>query len=398
MATKQKASAKAEQKANKKQNKKSRFIFVDGEIDYTFLVIVILIVAAGLVMMLSASAPVGMQEGDSYSFFRKQLIFAVLGFAGMWFVSKLEYKSYQRLLPTFLVICTILLVLVLLPGTGRRINGSSRWLNTPIIPLQPSEFMKPIIAMCFAYVIERNVFDLKTFRGNLPFLIVIFVVSLLLLMETHLSGTIVIAGIAFVVLIAGGAPLKWYLISGAVAMPIGILGVKFLSEERWSRILSFLDPFADMQDTGYQITQALYAIGSGRIFGLGLGESVQKYSYLPEPYNDFIFAIICEELGMVGAVVIMLLFLALIFRGVRIALNAPDVYTTLTAIGIVGHIAIQTILNIAVATSSVPNTGVALPFFSYGGTSILTLLVEMGILLNISRYEKRPLKIKKKKK
>ena len=229
MATKQKASAKAEQKANKKQNKKSRFIFVDGEIDYTFLVIVILIVAAGLVMMLSASAPVGMQEGDSYSFFRKQLIFAVLGFAGMWFVSKLEYKSYQRLLPTFLVICTILLVLVLLPGTGRRINGSSRWLNTPIIPLQPSEFMKPIIAMCFAYVIERNVFDLKTFRGNLPFLIVIFVVSLLLLMETHLSGTIVIAGIAFVVLIAGGAPLKWYLISGAVAMPIGILGVKLLS-------------------------------------------------------------------------------------------------------------------------------------------------------------------------
>ena len=153
-----------------------------------------------------------------------------------------------------------------------------------------------------------------------------------------------------------------------------------------------------MQDTGYQITQALYAIGSGRIFGLGLGESVQKYSYLPEPYNDFIFSIICEELGMVGAVVIMLLFLALIFRGVRIALNAPDVYTTLTAIGIVGHIAIQTILNIAVATSSVPNTGVALPFFSYGGTSILTLLVEMGILLNISRYEKRPLKIKKKKK
>ena len=398
MATKQKASAKAEQKANKKQNKKSRFIFVDGEIDYTFLVIVILIVAAGLVMMLSASAPVGMQEGDSYSFFRKQLIFAVLGFAGMWFVSKLEYKSYQRLLPTFLVICTILLVLVLLPGTGRRINGSSRWLNTPIIPLQPSEFMKPIIAMCFAYVIERNVFDLKTFRGHLPFLIVIFVVSLLLLMETHLSGTIVIAGIAFVVLIAGGAPLKWYLISGAVAMPIGILGVKLLSEERWSRILSFLDPFGDMQDTGYQITQALYAIGSGRIFGLGLGESVQKYSYLPEPYNDFIFAIICEELGMVGAVVIMLLFLALIFRGVRIALNAPDVYTTLTAIGIVGHIAIQTILNIAVATSSVPNTGVALPFFSYGGTSILTLLVEMGILLNISRYEKRPLKIKKKKK
>ena len=160
---------------------------------------------------------------------------------------------------------------------------------------------------------------------------------------------------------------------------------------RWERITGFLDPFADMQDTTYQISQALYAIGSGRIFGLGLGQSVQKYTYLPEPYNDFIFAIICEELGLVGAVIIMGLFVLLIFRGVRIAMNAPDVYSTLTAIGIVSQIAIQTILNIAVATSSVPNTGVALPFFSYGGTSILTLLIEMGVLLNISRRSKNAL-------
>lgn len=381
----------------KKESKKSRFTFVDGEIDYTFLVIVILIVAAGLVMLLSASAPVGMQEGDPYSFFKKQLLFTVIGFAGMWFVSKIEYKSYQKFLPMFMVICVVLLVAVLIPGVGRRINGSSRWLNTPIIPLQPSEFVKPIIAMCFAYVISSGKYDLKTLRGNAPFLIVIGIVSLLMLLETHLSGTIVIAGIALVVLIAGGAPLKKYLLAGAVVAPLGILVVYLLDAERWSRVLSFLDPFSDMQDTGYQISQALFAIGSGRVFGLGLGESVQKYSYLPEPYNDFIFAIICEELGLVGGIVVILLFLALIFRGVRIILHAPDVYTTLTAIGIVAHIAIQTILNIAVATSSVPNTGVALPFFSYGGTSILTLLIEMGILLNISRYEKKTIKTKKKK-
>jgi len=398
MATKQKASAKAEQKVNKKENKKSRFIFVDGEIDYTFLVIVILIVAAGLVMMLSASAPVGMQAGDSYSFFRKQLFSAIAGFIGMWFVSRIDYKSYKRILPVILLACAVLLVFVLIPGFGRRINGARRWLNTPLIPIQPSEFIKPIIAMCFAYIIERDIFDLKTFKGNLPFLVVVGIISILMIFQPHLSGTIVIVGIALVVMIAGGAPWKVYIFSGLLAVPLGGVALWLWDEERWSRITSFFDPFADMQDTGYQITQALYAIGSGKIFGLGLGESVQKYSYLPEPYNDFIFAIVCEELGMVGAIVIMLLFLALIFRGVKIALNAPDVYTTLTAIGIVGHIAIQTIFNIAVATSSVPNTGVALPFFSYGGTSILTLLVEMGILLNISRYEKKPPRVKKKKK
>lgn len=379
-----------------KPKKESRFIFVEGEIDYTFLVIVILIVAAGLVMLLSASAPVGMQEGDPYSFFKKQVVFAILGFAGMWFVSKLDHRTYQKFLPFFMAVCGVLLVMVLLPGTGRRINGSSRWLNTPVIPLQPSEFAKPIIAMCFAYMISWNKFDLKTLKGNAPFLGIIGAISLLMLLETHLSGTIVIAGIAMVVLLVGGAPLRKYLMAGAIVLPVGVLTVWLVDAERWSRVLSFLDPFADMQDSSYQISQALYAIGSGKLFGLGLGESVQKYSYLPEPYNDFIFAIICEELGLIGGLVVIALFLALILRGIRIILHAPDTYTTLTATGIVAHIAIQTILNIAVATSTVPNTGVALPFFSYGGTSILTLLIEMGILLNISRYEKRTIKSKKK--
>ncbi len=374
--------------AKKLERKQKRIVM--GEIDYTFLVIVILIVAAGLVVLLSASAPAGLAQegGNSYSFFIKQAACAALGFVGMWFVSRINYERYKSFLPLAMGICILLLILVLIPGLGRRINGSRRWLNTPIIPVQPSEFVKPIIAMFFALMIEKGNLNLKTLGGNFPFICVIGVVVGLMLCETHLSGAIVIAGIALVVMIAGGTPVKPMLLAGAIIFPLGIFLVSF-NEVRWERITGFLDPFADMQDTTYQISQALYAIGSGRIFGLGLGQSVQKYTYLPEPYNDFIFAIICEELGLVGAVVVMALFLMLIFRGIRIAMNAPDVFSTLTAIGIVAQIAIQTILNIAVATSSVPNTGVALPFFSYGGTSILTLLIEMGVLLNISRRSKK---------
>ena len=359
-----------------------------GEIDYTFLVLVILVVAIGLVMLLSASTPDGKEAGNTYSFFGKQLLFAVIGFVGMWFVSRMNYNAYKTLLPKMMFICGFLLLLVLIPGLGKRINGSRRWLNTPIIPIQPSEFVKPVIAMYFAYMIEKGKTNLKTIEGNVPYILVIGVIVLLMLCETHLSGAIVIAGIAVTVMIAGGTPIKPILGGGLCILPLGLLLVRFTSPERWSRVMSFVHPFEDVQNTGYQVAQGIYAIGSGKLFGLGLGQGIQKY-YLPEPYNDFIFAIICEELGFVGAIVIMGIFAALILRGVRIALNAPDVYGTLVATGIVAQLAIQTILNIAVATSSVPNTGVALPFFSYGGTSIMTLLLEMGVLLNISRHSNK---------
>lgn len=358
-----------------------------GEIDYTFLVIVICVVAVGLVMLLSASAPDSKEiHGNSYYFFGRQFLCAVIGFVGMWFISRINYNSYKELLPKMMAICMILLVLVLIPGLGRKINGSRRWLNTPIVPIQPSEFVKPVIAMYFAYMIEKGRTNLKTISGNAPYIGILLIVVALMLCETHLSGSIVIAGIAITVMIAGGTPIKPIIIGAVIILPIGLIAIRFMSEVRWERIISFLNPFEDMQDSGYQVAQGIYAIGSGKLFGLGLGQSVQKYSYLPEPYNDFIFAIICEETGFFGAVAVMVLFAALILRGIRIAVNAPDIYGTLAATGIVAQLAIQTLLNIAVATSSVPNTGVALPFFSYGGTSIMTLLFEMGVLLNISRY------------
>lgn len=361
-----------------------------GDIDYTFLFIVILLLAFGLVMLLSASAPEGNKlYGNSYYFFIKQFACAVVGLVGMGIISKINYNRYKSLVPKMMLICTILLVCVLIPGIGRSLNGSRRWLNTPVIQLQPSEFMKPVIAMYFAKLIESGKYDLRTPKGNLPYVGVLLVVTGLMLMETHLSGAIVIAGIGVSVMIAGGTPIKPIIVSVIILVPILIIAVYLKSPERWSRVTSFLDPFQDIQNDSYQVAQGLYAIGSGGIFGLGLGQSVQKYSYLPEPYNDYIFAIVCEELGLIGAAVVIILFAVLIIRAVKIAINAPDTYSTLVAIGIAAQLAIQTILNIAVATSSVPNTGVALPFFSYGGTAILTLLLEMGILLNISRYSIR---------
>lgn len=362
-----------------------------GDIDYTFLFMVVLVLSVGLVMLLSASAPAARRiYSNSYYFFLKQVVCAVIGLVLMNITSKTNYNSYKKYIPMALVICTIALVLVLLPGTGVELNGSKRWLRTPFVQLQPSEFMKPIIAMFFALLIENGKYSLKTIRGVLPYGAIMMVVLALMLMETHLSGAIVIAGIGLVVMVAGGVPVKPIAIGGIAVCVVGVIVVKNFSPVRWDRILSFLHPFSDAQNTSYQISQGLYAIGSGKIFGLGLGQSIQKYTYLPEPYNDFIFAVVCEELGLVGATIIIAMFAALILRAIHIASNAPDLYSALVAIGITAHLAIQTILNIAVATSSVPNTGVSLPFFSYGGTSIITLLIEMGVLLNISRYSVKP--------
>lgn len=378
---------------NRRYKENSRTL--EGDIDYTFLSIVILMVSFGLVMLLSASAPAAsnLYDGDSYGLFKKQLAFVIVGLFGMWFVSRINFNRYKKYVPMFMLICVFMLMLVAVPFIGKSINGARRWLPIPGIQLQPSEFMKPVIAMYFALQIEQGKHDLTTLRGNLPFLGWIALVVALMLLEPHLSGAIIIAGIGVVLMIAGGMPIK-PLVMGII--PVGALvvgGVYLLSPVRWDRIMSFLHPFDDIQNTGYQVTQGLYAIGSGGVFGLGLGQSVQKYSYLPEPYNDFIFAIICEELGLFGAIIVILLFVALILRALRIAMNAPDTYSTLTGIGITAQIAIQTTLNIAVATSSVPNTGVSLPFFSYGGTAIMTLLLEMGVLLNISRYSNKNVKL-----
>lgn len=354
--------------------------------DITFLTMLIIIVAVGLIMVLSASAPDGKKTYDnSYFYVLRQLLFAVLGFVGMFIIAGINLQKIKRFIPLAYLVCIVLLVAVLIPGLGIEEGGSRRWLNIPVFKPQPSEFIKPVIAMYIAYRVEEGAVDLKKRGGIMKCIVYVGIVAGLLMCETHLSGTIIVLGIAFSVMFIGGMPMKPVIVIGAVAVA-AVAVYLYFDPERLSRFTAAWHPERDMQGTGYQNMQSIYAIGSGKLFGLGLGQSMQKYSRLPEPYNDFIFSITCEEVGFIGAVIVIILFIGLIARALKIALSAPDMWSVMTCVGIAVQVALQTILNMGVAVSIFPNTGVSLPFFSYGGASLMTLMFEMGILLNISRH------------
>ncbi|MCR4719435.1 MAG: putative lipid II flippase FtsW [Firmicutes bacterium] len=356
-----------------------------GELDYTFLLITVVLTIIGLVMLLSASTPsANIKFGKSYYFFIRQFIFTVMGIVFMYAISLVDYHTYKKYANTGILIGIVLLILVLIPHIGIERNGSRRWISLGITDFQPTELVKFLMALFFASAISERRYDLRTLQGLAKYGVWIIAVAFPIMLETHLSGAIVICGIAICLLIIGGANMK-YIFMGGAGLLAGGTAVALLIPSRAARLISFIHPFDDPQGKGYQIIQSLYAIGSGGVFGRGLGQSMQKYSYLPEPYNDFIFSIVSEELGFVGAVFIILLFAGLVIRGIKIALEAPDAFGMLLTAGIMSQIAIQTILNIAVVTSSVPNTGVTLPFFSYGGTAMMMLLMEMGVVLNVSR-------------
>lgn len=358
-----------------------------GDMDYTFLLLVGVLAAFGLIMLLSAStSTANMKFGTSYYFFVRQLLYVVIGAVAMLVLSRIDYRKIKPFAKLFMVVCIVLLGCVFLPGIGVSHNGSHRWINLGVTEIQPSEFTKLAVAVFYASVIEDRIYNLKDLKDLARSCIWIGIVVVLMMCETHLSGTIVLCGIAGCVLLIGGAKIDWKLLVFGGGSLVG-LGWAYLSQnpERMARVTSFRNPFADRLGDGYQVIQSLYAIGSGGIFGKGLGQSVQKF-YIPEPYNDFIFAIVCEELGLIGAAFIIVLFIGLVARGIKIAMGAPDTFGSLMVSGIMAQVAIQTVLNIAVATSSVPNTGVSLPFFSYGGTAVMILLAEMGIVLSVSRY------------
>lgn len=368
-----------------KRKKKAETQHRLGEFDFTFLFLVFVLLAFGLIMLLSASTPsANTKIGDSYYFFLRQLCGVGVGAAGMVFMAAVDYHRYKKMIPIAMVVCMILLVCVRIPGIGVDRNGAWRWLKTPFIQLQPSEFMKLVIALFFAKMISERKYRVDNLMGMVPYLAILGVVGILMIIEPHLSGAIVICGIGVMVMIVGGAKLRYFVGAACVVGPIGFIWLRN-DAVRWGRVLSFIDPFRDMTGKSYQITQSLIALGSGGLFGRGLGQSVQKYTFLPEPYNDFIFAVVCEELGFVGAIIIVALFAALIIRGLKIAFEAPDTFGMLTVVGIISHIAIQTAFNIAVVCSAIPTTGISLPFFSFGGTAIMVLLIEIGIVLNVSR-------------
>ena len=377
--------------AEQKLKKKNKWLNPKGTggIDIVFLILVLCLLAFGLVMVASSSYVAALYKyGDSYHYITRQLIFAVAGIVVMLAVPLFDYKLFRKLAPILLVISVIMLALVLIPGIGIKVNGARRWLGVGSLRFQPSEVAKLAIIMVFSSYMAANYKRMKEPKvGILMPAVVLLLVCGLVAVETHVSGAILIFAVGAVMIFVGGASMKWFFgIGGAGAAALA--GFAILTPYAKGRIDTWLNPFDDPTGAGFQTIQSLYAIGSGGPLGLGLGQSRQKYLYIPEPQNDYIFSIVCEELGFIGAMMVIVLFVLLIWRGFVIAYHAKDKFGSLLVVGIISRVAIQTILNIAVVTNSIPPTGISLPFLSYGGTALLMLLFEMGIVLAVSRHSR----------
>lgn len=359
-----------------------------GGFDLPFLVLVMLLLMIGLVMMFSASyAYAYYKDGqDAFFYIKKQALFAVVGVIGMLVMSRIDYHWLHKIAYPVLGITYMLLVIVLiLPGNDKDIH---RWIVLGPINFQPSEIAKFAVVLVFAHLISQNYSKMKSFRyGVLPFLLVLGSIAALMLKEPHVSGTVLILTIGFALMLIGGTPIKWFAggfgIAGAGVLALVMGNVITYAK---GRLQYWLDPNKDPTGNGWQTLQSLYGIGSGGLMGLGLGNSRQKYLYIAEPQNDFVFAIVCEELGFIGATLVIVLFALLVWRGYVIAMRSPDKFGAMIAVGMATQVGVQALLNIAVVTNTIPNTGISLPFFSYGGSSLIMLLIEMGIILSVSRF------------
>ena len=357
-------------------------------LDVPFLAVLLALLCYGLLMLFSAGYAVALyRRGDAYTYIRPQLLFAVLGLMAMYAASLIDYHIWHKLAWPVLGVSLALLVVVLFMP---EYNGCKRWIVLPGLgTLQPSEIAKFAVVVAFAHIISLNHDRMRTFSaGVLPFALILGAVAVLMLLEPHLSGTVLILAIGAVLMFVGGTGLQWFALAGGLgvgAIAAAVLALPQLVPYAAGRLASWQDPFADPLGEGHQTIQSLYAIASGGMAGLGLGNSRQKYLYVPEPQNDFIFSILCEELGFAGAALAVGLFLLLLLRGVSIAVRARDKFGALLVVGFVVQVVLQAVLNIAVVTNTIPNTGISLPFFSSGGTSLLMLLGEMGVVLSVSR-------------
>ena len=358
-----------------------------------FCLLVLLLTAIGLVILLSASFPSAYYEANPSKhnpmyYFERQAVFAVLGTTVMFIVSRFNYQRLRGAGKILLYISLFLLVIVLIPGIGQLRNGARRWIGLGVLTFQPSEIAKVAIVVYFAGSISRKKEQMQTFRyGIVPYAFILVLTAGLVGKEPHLSGALLILGAGAAMMLVGGIHWRWVgLAMGAAGLllylVLGVIGYNASRIEMWH------NPWLDPQGAGYQLRQSLITIGSGGLWGVGLGKSRQKFLYLPEEHNDFIFAIVCEELGLIGATVIMLLFAALILRGFWIALHARDRFGSLMVVGVMTLVGLQTFLNIGVVTGLLPTTGISLPFFSYGGTALSIQLAEMGIVLSVSRQMK----------
>ena len=373
--------------------KKTKFklFSIRSGIDMPFLCILLLLLAIGLITMFSASYAYGYyQFGDSYKFIRNQGLFAAIGIVVMLLVSFVDYHVLHKFAWPILLIAWILLVIVLFMPA---INYVHRWIQIPGLGnFQPSEIAKFALILICAHMISVNYKKMRSFvTGILPYLIILGITGLLVYKEPHISALVIMILLTGVMLFVGGVKLRWFgIVIAAIGAGLGYL-VLFASDVAYAsnRIQAWLNPFSNatqqLIDDTWQTRQSLYAIGSGGWLGVGLGQSRQKYLWLPEPQNDYIFAIVCEEMGWIFAVAVIFLFVLLLWRGLHIARNAPDQFSSLVATGIIIQIALQVFLNIGVVTNSLPSTGVSLPFFSYGGSSLIIFMAEMGVILNISK-------------
>ena len=376
---------------DKLRAKEDRRLLGGEKIDPVFLTILLLLLAVGLLMLYSASyAQSEYDTGytDSTRYLQKQAACAVIGLAAMAVLSRIPPEFWLRMAWPLYGVSILLLLSVLF--FGQSVNGARRWINIAGLQFQPSEIAKFTLIVLFARLTRGYGALAREFRyGVLGFGFALLGILVPLALEKHLSAIMLMGLVAVVMMFVAGTHPKWLLLGAALAGVFVVVYITFMGYAG-DRVTAWLHPESDPSDTGYQILQSLYAIGSGGVFGLGLGKSRQKYLYLPFQYNDYIFAIICEELGLVGAVGIILLFAALILRGYWIALRASDRFSTVLAAGLTTLIAVQTVLNLCVVTNLLPSTGIALPFFSYGGTALAVNLGEMGIILSISRSRDLP--------
>lgn len=363
-----------------------------GKPDFWLILITFILVGFGLVMVFSTSYFKGFTDPhihDGYYFFKKQLGFGLAGLVLFFIFSNIPYTIYRKFIIPILFLCVISLILVMIPGIGVYVNGARRWINLGLFSFQPSEYVKLGMIIYTASIMVKKQPHLEQFtRSVVPPLFVIALICGLLLLQPHFSATVIIIGTCITIIFCSGVRLRHLLLLGSVGVP-ALIGIMLLGDYRVERLNALFNPLSDPSDSGYQIMQSLIAIGPGGITGTGLGKSIQKMAYLPEAHTDFIFSIVAEELGFIGASLLILLFIAFVVRGVLISLQAPDQYGTLLGIGIVTLLALETIFNLGVVTAMLPVTGVPLPLISYGGTALLIKLVELGILLNISRYRVR---------
>lgn len=355
--------------------------------DFPMLVTILVLLCIGIIMVATASSYYALNNyGDSNYFLSRQALYAFGGVVAMFVISKIDYRKYIKWAYIGYGVSLALLIAVLIPGIGKSSNGATRWLGFGSFRFQPSEIMKIMLVIAISTYISLNRKKLNTLKGYfVPFLLLVGVVIVMFL-QKHMSGTIVMMVAAFSIIFASGIKIKpRYIIMGIILLII-VAGVYISAEGfRAKRILSFLNPEEDIQDGNWQAAQSIYAIGSGGVFGRGLGQSRQKYLWLPEAQTDFIFSVLGEEFGLLGSATVLFIFMFFIYRGYKIAMTCRDMYGSMIASGIVSVFSFQIIVNLAVVTCSMPVTGMPLPFFSYGGTALFINLCAMGILLSISR-------------